>query len=182
MGSLVGGLLTKKKKKKIQGKINQGYRDSAAAQVESQRLAQLQANFGSKQEKIQQLREGRIRRAQVLAAATNSGAGNSTVTQSGYGSAETSAFANLGNINVMEGFSEAISKQNEEYMKQQGNLQVLGAKLQTQNEKAQFIGSIFDTAFSVATLGAGGIEGMALKAAGGMFSRSGAAAPISSLT
>ena len=181
MGSLIGGLLTKKKKKKIQGQINQGYRDSAAAQVEAQRVAQLQANFGSKQEKIQQLREGRIRRAQVVAAASNSGA-YSTVAKSGASSAETSAFANLGNINVMEGFSEAISKQNEEYMKQQGNLQVLGAKLNTQNEKAQFIGSIFDTGLAVATMGAGGVEGMALSAAGGMFGRSGAAAPITSLT
>ena len=182
MGKLIGGLITKKKKKKLQGQINQEYRNSAAAQVESQRIAQLQANFGSKQEKLQQLREGRIRRAAVLAGAANAGAGTSTVAAAGYSSAETSAFANLGNINVMEGFSEAISKQNEAYMASQGNLAVLGAKLQTQNEKAQFIGDIFDTAISVATMGAGGIEGMALKSAGGMFARSGAAAPISSLT
>jgi hypothetical protein len=159
MGKLIGGLLTKKKKKKLQGQINQEYRNSAAAQVESQRIDQLRANFGSKQEKIQQLREGRIRRAAVLAGAANSGASRSTSAVQGYGSAETSAFANLGNLNTIESYSEQISKKNEEYMRSQGNLAVLGAKVQTQNEKAQFIGDIFDTGLAVATMaipGAGG--------------------------
>ena len=167
MGKLIGGLLTKKKKKKLQGQINQEYRNSAAAQVESQRIDQLRANFGSRQEKIQQLREGTIRRAAVLSSATNAGAGQSSVARQGYGSAETSAFANLGNLNAIESYSEKISKQNEEYMRSQGNLAVLGAKVQTQNEKAAFIGDIFDTGLAVATLPFGGTAGLAAKAAGG---------------
>ena len=162
MGKLIGGLLTKKKKKKLQGQINQEYRNSAAAQVESQRIDQLRANFGSKQEKIQQLREGRIRRAAVLSSATNAGAGQSSVARQGYGSAETSAFANLGNLNAIESYSEKISKQNEEYMRSQGNLAVLGAKIQTQNEKAAFIGDIFDTGLSVATMAIPGAGGASL--------------------
>lgn len=183
MGKLIGGLLTKKKKKKLQGQINQEYRNSAAAQVESQRIDQLRANFGSKQEKIQQLREGRIRRAQVIAGAVNAGAGYSTVAAQGAASAQTSAFANLGNLNVLEGYSEAISKKNEEFMKSQGNQQLLGAKLQTQEQKAQFYGDIFDTGFAVATLPFGGTVGLAAKAAGA-FNLVGtqSPAPITSLT
>ena len=183
MGKLIGGLLTKKKKKKLQGQINQEYRNSAASQVESQRIDQLRANFGSRQEKIQQLREGRIRRAQVLAGAANAGVAQSSSAKQGYGSAETSAFANLGNLNAIESYSEAISKKNEEYMRSQGNLAVLGAKVQTQNEKAAFIGDIFDTGFAIATLPFGGGVGLAAKAAGG-FNLVGtqSPAPITSLT
>lgn len=183
MGKLIGGLLTKKKKKKLQGQLNEEYRISAKAQQEAQRIEQLRANYGSKQEKIAQLREGRIRRAQVIAGAVNAGAGYSTVAAQGAASAGTSAFANLGNLNVLEGYSEAISKKNEEFMKSQGNQQLLGAKLQTQEQKAQFFGDIFDTGFAVATLPFGGGVGMAAKAAGA-FNLVGtqSPAPITSLT
>lgn len=183
MGKLIGGLLTKKKKKKLQGQLNEEYRISARAQQEGQRIEQLRANYGSKQEKIAQLREGRIRRASVIAGAVNAGAGYSSVAAQGAGSAETSAFANLGNLNVLEGYSEAISKKNEEFMKSQGNQQLLGAKLQTQDQKAQFYGDIFDTGLAVATLPFGGTAGLAAKAAGG-FNLVGtqSPAPITSLT
>ena len=183
MGKLIGGLLTKKKKKKLQGQLNEEYRISARAQQESQRIEQLRANYGSKQEKIAQLREGRIRRAQVIAGATNAGAGYSTVAAQGAASAQTSAFANLGNLNVLEGYSEAISKKNEEFMKSQGNQQLLGAKLQTQDQKAQFYGDIFDAGLTVATLPFGGTVGLAAKAAGA-FNLVGtqSPAPITSLT
>ncbi len=183
MGKLIGGLLTKKKKKKLQGQLNEEYRISAKAQQEAQRIEQLRANYGSKQEKIAQLREGRIRRAQVIAGAVNAGAGYSTVAAQGAASAGTSAFANLRNLNVLEGYSEAISKKNEEFMKSQGNQQLLGAKLQTQEQKAQFYGDIFDTGFAVATLPFGGTVGLAAKAAGA-FNLVGtqSPAPITSLT
>ena len=185
MGKLIGGLLTKKKKKKLQGQINQEYRISARAQQESQRIEQLRANYGSKQEKIQQLREGRIRRAAVIAGAVNAGAGYSTVAAQGAASAQTSAFANLGNLNVLEGYSEAISKKNEEFMKSQGQQQLLGAKLQTQDQKAQFYGDIFDTGLSVATMAIPGAGGASLASkAFGAFNLTGTQppAPITSLT
>lgn len=183
MGKLIGGLLTKKKKKKLQGQLNEEYRISAKAQQEAQRIEQLRANYGSKQEKIAQLREGRIRRAQVIAGAVNAGAGYSTVAAQGAASAGTSAFANLGNLNVLEGYSEAISKKNEEFMKSQGQQQLLGAKLQTQEQKSQFFGDIFDSALTVATLPFGGGIGAAAKAAGA-FNLVGtqSPAPITSLT
>lgn len=183
MGKLIGGLITKKKRKKLQGQLNQEYRISAAAQKEAQRIEQLRANYGSAQEKLAQLREGRIRRAQVIAGAVNAGAGNSTVASQGAASAQTSAFANLGNLNVLEGYSEAISKKNEEFMASQGQQQLLGAKIQTQDQKAQFYGDIFDAGLAVATLPFGGVGGAVAKGAGA-FNLVGtqAAAPITSLT
>lgn len=181
MGSLIGGLVTKKKKKKLQGQLNQEYRNSAAFQAEGQRIEQLRANYGVRQEKIQTLREARIRRASILASAVNAGAGVSTVGAAGRGSAFTSAMGNIGDLNVLQTYSEEVSKQNEAYMKSQSQQQLLGAKINTQNEKAQFIGSIVDAGIGVATLPFGGGVGLAAKGFGA-FTSSGVSAPITSLT
>ena len=160
MGGLVGGLATKKKRKKIAKQMNREFAIQAKAQKEAQRIGQLQANFAAQQEKIQQLREGRIRQAAIIASGVNAGAGvGSSSTQGGQGSAVTTAIGNTANLNVIQGFSEGISKQNEIMATSQGKSQMLGVKMETQNQKANMIGSIVDTGLAVATLPWGGVGG-----------------------
>ena len=162
MGGLIGGLATKKKRKKIAKQMNKEFAIQAKAQKEAQRIGQLQANFAAQQEKIAQLREGRIRQAAVIASGVNAGAGvGSSATQGGAGAAVTTAIGNTANIGVIQGFSEGISKQNEILATSQGRSNVLGVKMDTQNQKANMIGSIVDTGLSIATLPWGGVGGAA---------------------
>lgn len=162
MGSLIGGLLTRKKRKKIARQTKAEYTLQAKAATEAQRLGQLQANFGAQQEKIQQLREGRIRRAAVIAAGVGAGAGTeSSAVQGGASSAYSSVVGNVSSIGAMQAYSEAISKQQEAIAASEGRTRVLGVKMETQQQKASLIGSIADTAISVATLPWGGAGGAA---------------------
>lgn len=161
-GSLFGGLLTSKKRKKIARKMNAEYAIQAKAQKEAQRLGQLQANYAAQQERIQQLREGRIRQAAVIASGVAAGVGvGSSASQGGSGSAVTSAIGNASNIQAIQGYSGAISKQNEIFSTSAGKLNVLGVKMDTQNQKANMIGGIVDTAFSLATMPWSGASGAA---------------------
>ena len=162
MGQTLGGLLTKKKRKKISKQMNKEFAIQAKAQKEAQRIGQLQANFAAQQEKIQQLREGRIRQAAVIASGVNAGAGvGSSAVQGGAGAAVTTAIGNAASIGVIQGFSEGISKQNEILATSQGRSNVLGVKMETQNQKASMIGGIVDTGLSIATLPWKGIGGAA---------------------
>ena len=160
MGGLIGGLATKKKRKNIAKQMNKEFAIQAKAQKEAQRIGQLQANFAAQQEKIAQLREGRIRQAAVIASGVNAGAGvGSSATQGGSGAAVTTAIGNTANIGVIQGFSEGISKQNEILATSQGRSNVLGVKMETQNQKSQLIGSIVDTGIAIATMPWGGVGG-----------------------
>lgn len=168
MGSLIGGLITKKKRKKLSRQLRAEYELTAQSQIEAQRLEQLRANFGARQEKIQQLREGRIRRAQVLSSAVGAGVQVGTAVQGGASAAYSAALSGVSQLNVFQAYSEAVSKQNEIIAASQGRQAVLGAKIQTQQEKAALIGSAVDTGIGIATLPWGGVQG-AGRAAGTLF-------------
>ena len=167
MGSLIGGLLTKKKRKKISRQITAEHKLQAELGIEGQRLGQLQANYAAQQEKTQQLREARISRAQVIAAGVNAGAGSSSVLEGGASSAYSSALGNVSNLNALQTYSEDISKINQDLAASSGRLNVLGVKMDTQQAKANMIGGIFDSAVSVATLPWGGVGGAVSRAVGG---------------
>lgn len=168
IGSLVGSLVTKKKKKKLNKQMGQQMGIQAAAQKEAQRIEQLKANFGTKLEKIQQLREGRIRRAQVIASGVNAGVGvGSSATQGGAQATYSTAVGNFSGLNVYQSYSEATSQQNQIAADAGARQQVLGAKLQTQQDKANLIGGALDTGIGLATLPWGGISGAATSLFGG---------------
>lgn len=162
MGGVIGGLVTRKKRKKIARQMKNEFTIQAEAAKEAQRIGQLQANFGAQQEKIQQLREARIRRAAVIASGVNAGVGTeSTAVQGGASSAYSGALGNVSAIGSMQTFSENISKQQEIVAASQGRSQVLDVKMGTQKQKADMIGSIVDTGVSLATLPWGGAAGPA---------------------
>jgi len=161
VGDLVGSLFTKKKKKKIRRAQKAAYAAITASQQELFKLETLRADFGTRQEKLQQLREGRIRRAQILAGAATSGALMSTSALGGASSASTSAVANVGVLNVFQEYSKAMGAAQSNIAKQEGELQRLGVKMEAQNAKAQMIGGITNAAIGVATLPWGGVSGAA---------------------
>lgn len=167
MGSFIGGLITAKKRKKLTKQMQAEYSLQAQLGQEGQRIGQLQANYAAQQEKIQQLREARIRRAAIIASGVNAGAGTSSAVEGGIGSAYSAALNNVSNIGAMQTYSGKISDVNQQLAESGARLQVLGAKMDTQNQKTQMFGSIIDTGLSLATLPWGGVGGAVTTAVGG---------------
>lgn len=159
IGDLAGSLFTKKKKKKIRRAQKAAYAAISAEQQKLFQLETLRADFGTRQEKLQQLREARIRREAIISSAVNAGAGGSSSAIGGAGSAVTSGIGNIGVLNVFQDYSRAMGASQSIIAKQEGELQRLGVKMEAQNAKAQMIGGITDSAIGIATLPWGGVQG-----------------------
>jgi len=149
MGSLIGGLITKKKRKKIRRALQAEYLSSAAAQKEVNRLDLLQANFGVRQEQLQQLREGRVLRAAAISSAANAGALGSSAILGGAGSAYTTALANASSLNVYQTFSDLISQQNAILAESQAQQAILSGRMENQLQTSQMIGGAIDTGIAL---------------------------------
>jgi len=72
--SAIGGIITAGKQKKIAKRQARAAEAQAEALREKQRIEQVRADVSARKERRQQLREARLRRAQVLATAANAGA------------------------------------------------------------------------------------------------------------
>lgn len=193
MGKFIGNLVTKKKRKKLNRAIQEESQlqtglalETADLEREAQRVGQTRANVQMAQERVAAAREARMRRAEVIQAGVNAGAGRSTSAQNAASSIYTQFVSGLGLQNVFAGFaselstiSEEASQKQSEIISSQGRQSALGAKLQTQQEKAELIGGAIDLGISVvgAFAGAGAIGGMASAAGGAM--RSGFANAVS---
>lgn len=166
MGSLVGNLVTKKKRKKLNKLIAQESQnqvelaqENVQFEQQAQDIQQNRANFQMSQNRIEAAREARLRKAQMIASGVNAGAGNTTTLQGATDSLFSQFTSNLGKLNVFANISEQLSGINTELAQNQsdiiasqGRQQAYGAKLQTQQEKAQLIGSAIDTGLSLATM------------------------------
>lgn len=166
MGSLVGNLVTKKKRKKLNKLIAQESQnqvelaqENVQFEQQAQDIQQNRANFQMSQNRIEAAREARLRKAQMIASGVNAGAGNTTTLQGATDSLFSQLTGNLGKLNVFASISEQLSGINTELAQNQsdiiasqGRQQAYGAKLQTQQEKAQLIGSAIDTGLSLATM------------------------------
>lgn len=120
-----------------------------AAQREAARIQQVKSDVEARRERKKQLRETRIRKAQILSTAVLSGAGGSSTTAGAVGSIGTQFGANVGRINEAQGFGGAISTQNEEAARQQGKI----AASQGRQQATQAItGAISSTASSVGNI------------------------------
>lgn len=151
--SAIGGLITPGKQKKIAKRQVRAAEAQAAALKERQRVEQVRANVEARRERREQLREARLRRAQVLSAAANAGALGASTVESGLGGIQTQFGANIGRINVAQGFGQAISTQNEiaaaqqsEINRLEGRSNVVAAQGQIFNSIGQLGQSIFNTA------------------------------------
>lgn len=109
IGSLITGILGMSSAKK-----------QAAAERRSQEIEQRRANALAQKEKYQQMREARIARGRIIAGAQNAGAGSiSTSGLSGaVGAIQSQMGENIGTISQMQGFSNAVTLQNQIAAKQ----------------------------------------------------------------
>lgn len=162
--SAITGIGAAKKLKKIDKHQARAAEAQAAAERERQRIEQVRADVAARKERRQQLREARLRRSQVLAAAANAGAIGSSTVGGALGSLGSQFGANIGSINEAQGFGQAISTQNEIIGNQQSEINRLEGKSQQIAAKQQIfqsIGnlgqSIFDRAGGFTTLGGGNI-------------------------
>jgi len=140
--SVSSSLSAAKKQKKAR-------RRQIAAQKEAQRIAQLRSDVAARKERQKQLRETRIRKAQILSTTTLAGGGGSSGQAGALGSIGTQFGANIGRINEAQGFSSAISEQNEEAAKQQGVIANSQAKQQTVQAITGAIGSAANSAGNI---------------------------------
>ncbi len=170
MGSLVGNLVTGKKKKKLNNAIAQESQNQVALSLENvgfekeqRAVAQVQANLQMQQERISAMREARIRRAEIIASGVNAGAANSTPLANAADSIYSQFVGSLGLQNVFSGYSKELSRLNDEIannqseiISSQGRQANYQAKLQKQQAKAELIGSAVDAGISAVTMFAGG--------------------------
>lgn len=163
--SAVGGLITAGKQKKIAKRQARAAERQAEAQREQQRIEQVRANLQVRQDRQTQFREARVRRAQILSQAVNSGAAGASSVQTALGGINTQFGANIGRINTAQGFAGAISEQQEasatqasEINRLQGKSAVVAAQGQLFNAIGGLGESIFKR-FASAGVGGGGAAG-----------------------
>ena len=88
-------------------------RQAVKEQKEGQRIAQRSADVRAQRERIRQVREARIRQAQVEAAGFGAGAPSSSAVAGGISSLSSQLGSNIGALNTQQAFSGAISRSNQ---------------------------------------------------------------------
>lgn len=164
MGSFIGNLVTKKKRKKLNKAIASESQEQMNLALETAELEEkandvmmTRANVEMKQDRISAVREARIRRAQMIQGATNAGAIGGSTVNTAAGAIMTQLMSGVGLQNIFAGFSEQLSEINtdigekqSDIIRSQGKQAEYGAKLQTQQEKANLIGGAVDLGLAVA--------------------------------
>lgn len=131
---------------------------------EIQRVAQVQANTQAREDRIQQIREARIRRASIIASAAGAGVGQgSSSIQGAVGGLTTQLGKNLGLFNVAQGFANTFSVLGEQSAEQQkaildsqgrsavlqGKSEVINANLAKSQAGLQVIGGAIEAGQSL---------------------------------
>lgn len=134
-----------------------GIKQGQAAKEEERQRANLE-KLRAKRERVQQIRQARIQRAEILQAGANSGAGESSSVQTGAAGTYAQAFSNISYINSQEAIGRGISEARQDQINAQG-LQTLGKGMQDLGgiifANAQDINDIF----SLSGSGSGGSGG-----------------------
>lgn len=159
----IGGAVMQAKAAKQQKKAMQRSQD---AQLEQNRIEQARANVQAQRERVQQVREARIRRASVISSAGNAGVGVGTGT-SGLSGATSSIQSqlgqNLGTLGQMQSFGEQLSVANQKEAQAQSDYITAGAQGQMWQSIFGAVGQVANTASSFG----GGLKGAGTKAGGG---------------
>lgn len=140
--SAVTGLIGAGKQKKLAKRQARAAEAQAAAQREQQRIEQVRANVSVREQRQNQLREARVRRAQILSTGLLSGAEGATTLQNSLGTLNTQFGANIGRINVAQGFGQAIGEQSQESANQASEINRLEGKKAVVQANTQFINAI----------------------------------------
>jgi hypothetical protein len=164
--SAIGGFSAAKKQKKAAKRAARAEQARVKAEQEKQRIEQVRANVATRKERLKSLREARIRRAQIIQAGINAGAEGSSTVEGAIGGIGTQFGAAQGQINVAQGFGEAISQQNEasaaasgEISRQQGKIAVSQAKQQVFKAAGDLAQGIFERGGGFTSMFGGGSFG-----------------------
>lgn len=160
----ISGLFGNKKKKKLKKAIRneQTFQRDKALEINffqeaGQDIQMARAQFQIGQERIQAVREARIRRGEVIASAANANAQTSTVGQTLADNPYTQLLAGIGVQNVFAGYAswlgdinDEISSRNEDVINSQFRLGQFQARLGRQIQKDQLFDQAMDNAASLA--------------------------------
>lgn len=144
-------------------------KQQVAAQQEAQRIEQARANVLAQRDRVAQIREDRIRRANIIASAGNAGLGvgptngGSSGISGATGSVRSQFGQNMGTLGQMSDFAAQITAANQREAQAQSDFYNAGAK-------GQMWQSIFGAVGSVAGAGMnalGGAKGAGMSAGGG---------------
>jgi sRNA-binding protein len=131
-------------------------RRQLTAQREAERIKQVRANVASRKERREQLREARIRKAQILSSSTLAGAGEGTTTTIGaIGSIGTKLGRGIGELQEARGFGEALSLQAGIVADEQENIVRAGSKNQINQAISGAVTSTVSSASSIFARGGG---------------------------
>ena len=130
-------------------------RNMEDAQREQQRIEQARANVLAQRDRVQAVREARIRRASIISNANNAGlslAGGSSGLSGATSSVQSQLGYNLGTMGSMQSFGAQLSAANQREADAKSSFLTAGAKGQTWQ-------SIFGTVGGVAETGIKGLGG-----------------------
>ena len=122
-----------------------------AAQYEQQRIEQARANVMAQRERVQQVREARIRRGNIIASAGNAGVGMQGRTSSLTGatsSVQAQLGQNLGTLGQMQSFGQQLSAANQREANAVSDFYTAGAQGAMWQKVFGAIGKVADTAGS----------------------------------
>lgn len=160
----ISSLFGNKKKKKLKKAIKneQTFQRDKALEINffqeaGQDIQMARAQFQMGQERIQAMREARIRRGEVIASAANANAQTSTVGQTLADNPYTQLLAGIGVQNVFAGYAgwlgdinDEISSRNEDVINSQFRLGQFQARLGKQLQNDQLMQQSLDNAASLA--------------------------------
>lgn len=163
IGAAIGGTVmqmgaAKKQRRAIQRSVQ--------AQQDQNRIEQARANVQAQRERVQQVREARIRRAQVISAAGNAGVGVTGGTSGMVGatsSIQSQLGQNLGTLGQMQSFGAQLSAANQREAQAQSDFAAAGAEGQMWQS---IFGAVGKVAGAAGAFG-GGMQGAGLEAGGG---------------
>lgn len=162
VGAAVGSTVMQMNAAKQQKKAS---KQAFAAQQEQNRIEQARANVNANRERLQQVREARIRRASIISSAGNAGvasAGTSGVSGA-TSSVQSQLGQNLGTLGQMQSFGEQLSQANQRQAQAQSDYETAGAKGQMWQSIFGAVGQVAGVAGSFG----GGMKGAGTEAAGG---------------
>ncbi len=110
------------------GKIIGGIQQNKAMKQEENQRANLE-KLRAKRERVQQIRQARVQRAEILQAGANSGASESSSVQSGAAGVYAQAFSNISYINQQESIGQGIHNARQSQIDAQGTI-MLGQGMQ----------------------------------------------------
>ncbi|SFH61264.1 hypothetical protein SAMN05216299_1356 [Nitrosospira sp. Nsp14] len=159
VGAAVAGTMSQMKAAKKQQKAARRMED---AQRDQQRIEQARANVLAQRDRIQAIREERIRRSDIIAGAGQAGmslTGGSSGLAGATSSVRSQVGQNLGTLGSMQSFGEQLSASRQREADAESDYRTAGAKGQMWQSIFSTVGGVAQTGLKAMGGGAGGAAG-----------------------